>query len=49
MIEMPEATTLANQMNAVLVGKTFARFARGSLRHKFLWLNRPDEDFQAIL
>jgi formamidopyrimidine-DNA glycosylase len=49
MIEMPEATTIAYQMNDTLVGKNMSQFARGNLTHKFLWLNRPVEDFAAIL
>ncbi len=49
MIEMPEATTIAKQMNAELVGKTIASFGRGNKTHKFLWLNRPDEEYAAIL
>jgi formamidopyrimidine-DNA glycosylase len=49
MIEMPEATTIAKQMNQTLVGKTIANFGRGNKTHKFLWLNRPDEEFEAIL
>ena len=49
MIEMPEATTIANQMNTELTGKTIAHFGRGVMRHKFLWLNRPDEEYEAIL
>lgn len=49
MIEMPEATTLANQMNATLASKTIQRFGRGELVHKFLWLNRPDEEYARIL
>lgn len=49
MIEMPEATTLANQMNVALTGKTVQRFGRGELVHKFLWLNRPVEEYASIL
>ncbi|MBC8496251.1 MAG: hypothetical protein H8D37_01190 [Chloroflexi bacterium] len=49
MIEMPEATTIAEQMNAELTGKTIASFGRGNKTHKFLWLNRPDEEYAAIL
>lgn len=49
MIEMPEATTIARQMNQTLSGKTVARFRRGNKTHKFLWLNRPDEEFEIIL
>jgi formamidopyrimidine-DNA glycosylase len=49
MIEMPEAATLARQMNAELTGKEIAYFARGTQTHKFLWLNRPDEEYETIL
>ena len=49
MIEMPEATTLANQMNEVLIGKMVQSFGRGELVHKFLWLNRPVEEYASLL
>lgn len=49
MIEMPEATTIAQQMNQTLTGKTIVKFELGNKIHKFLWLNRPDEDYEAIL
>ncbi len=49
MIEMPEAKTIAQQMNETLPGKTIAKFGRGSKTHKFLWLNRPDEEYEAVL
>ena len=49
MIEMPEAFTLARQINETLTGKTFLRFEQGELRHKFLWLNQPAEETSAIL
>ena len=49
MIEMPEATTLANQMNGTLTGKTVQHFGRGELVHKFLWLNRSVEEYDSIL
>ncbi len=49
MIEMPEAFTLARQMNETLTGKTFQSFTQGELRHKFLWLDRPAEETSAIL
>lgn len=49
MIEMPEATTLANQMNVTLTGKKVQHFERGELVHKFLWLNRPEEEYDSIL
>jgi len=49
MIEMPEATTIAKQMNETLAGKTISKFGRGNKTHKFLWLNRPDEEYETIL
>lgn len=49
MIEMPEAFTLARQVNEALTGKTFQGFAQGELRHKFLWLDRPAEESSAML
>lgn len=49
MIEMPEASTLARQINETLIGKTFQHFGQGELRHKFLWLNKPAEETSAIL
>lgn len=49
MIEMPEAFTLARQINETLIGKTFQGFEQGELRHKFLWLNKPAEETSAIL
>jgi formamidopyrimidine-DNA glycosylase len=48
MIEMPEAATLARQMNAELTGKVIASFSRGTQTHKFLWLNRPDVEYETI-
>jgi formamidopyrimidine-DNA glycosylase len=35
-------------MNETLVGKTISSFGRGHKTHKFLWLNRPDEDYEKI-
>ena len=49
MIEMPEAWTMAHQMDETLTGKTFQHFARGALVHKFLWLSKPAEEYDAIL
>jgi len=49
MIEMPEAFTIAHQMNDTLVGKTVQHFARGALVHKFLWLSKPAEEYDAFL
>jgi formamidopyrimidine-DNA glycosylase len=49
MIEMPEATTIARQMNETLVGKTVQHFARGELIHKFLWLSKSEQEYDSIL
>jgi formamidopyrimidine-DNA glycosylase len=49
MIEMPEAYVISHQMHETLAGKTIQRFARGPLVHKFLWLNRQEEETQALL
>ena len=49
MIEMPEAWTIAYQMNKTLTGKTFQHFARGALVHKFLFLSKPAEEYDAFL
>ncbi|HSB66773.1 MAG TPA: DNA-formamidopyrimidine glycosylase family protein [Anaerolineales bacterium] len=49
MIEMPEAVTIARQMQQALTGKTYQHFSRGALTHKFLWLNRPAEEYDALL
>ena len=49
MIEMPEAVTISRQMNGEITGKIISAFSRGPLTHKFLWLNRPDEEFEGIL
>jgi formamidopyrimidine-DNA glycosylase len=49
MLEMPEVVTIAQQMQATLTGKTFQRFSRGVLVHKFLWLSKTAEEYDAIL
>jgi formamidopyrimidine-DNA glycosylase len=49
MIEMPEAWTIATQMNETLTGKTFQHFAHGVLVHKFLFLSKPAEEYDAFL
>ncbi|MFZ2096962.1 MAG: DNA-formamidopyrimidine glycosylase family protein [Anaerolineales bacterium] len=49
MIEMPEATTIAHQMKETLVGKTIQHFMRGPLVHKFLWLSKSAEEYDAFL
>lgn len=49
MLEMPEATTIARQMHTTLTGKTFLHFTRGELVHKFLWLSKSAEEYDALL
>jgi formamidopyrimidine-DNA glycosylase len=49
MLEMPEAVTIARQMQSTLTGKTIQHFTRGVLVHKFLWLSKPAEEYDAIL
>jgi formamidopyrimidine-DNA glycosylase len=49
MLEMPEAVTIAQQMQATLTGKTIQHFSRGELVHKFLWLSKPAEEYDATL
>lgn len=49
MIELPEATTIARQMNAELTGKQIADGNRGNAPHKFAFYNRPPEEYAAIL
>jgi formamidopyrimidine-DNA glycosylase len=49
MIEMPEAATLARQMQEILTGKTIQHFSQGPLVHKFLWLNKPAEEYNTFL
>ncbi len=49
MLEMPEAVTIAGQMQKTLAGKTFQHFSRGALTHKFLWLSKPAEEYDTIL
>ena len=49
MIEMPEAMTIARQMDETLTGKTFQHFTRGPLTHKFLWVTMPAEEYDTLL
>ena len=48
MIELPEATTIARQMNVELRGKRLADGNRGNSPHKFAFYNRPPEEYAAI-
>ncbi|MBI3923263.1 MAG: hypothetical protein HY318_17715 [Armatimonadetes bacterium] len=49
MIELPEATTIARQINAELQGKRIAEGNRGSSPHKFAFYNLLPEEYAAIL
>jgi hypothetical protein len=49
MLEMPEAVTIAQQMQATLTSKTFQHFSQGVLVHKFLWLSKTAQEYDAIL
>jgi formamidopyrimidine-DNA glycosylase len=49
MIELPEATTIARQMNAELKGKRIADGNRGNSPHKFAFYNHSPEEYAAIL
>ena len=49
MIELPEATTIARQMNDELSGKRIESGIRGNAPHKFAFYNRPPEEYEAIL
>jgi formamidopyrimidine-DNA glycosylase len=49
MIEMPEAMTIARQINETLTGKIILHFSRGELVHKFLWLSKPADEYDTIL
>ena len=49
MIELPEASTFARQINAELKGKCIADANRGNSPHKFAFYNLPPEQYAAIL
>jgi len=49
MIELPEASTIARQMNEELIGKRIESGIRGNAPHKFAFYNRPPEEYEAIL
>ncbi len=48
MFELPEYTVLALQMNDTLVGKVVQRGTLGNTRHKFVWYNRSQEEFENL-
>ena len=49
MIELPEAVTIAGQINAALSGKRIVEGNRGTSPHKFAFYTRTAEDYEAIL
>ena len=49
MIEIPEATTIARQINAGLTGKHIADGCRGNSPHKFAFYNHTPEEYAEIL
>jgi len=49
MIELPEAVTLARQINETLRGKRIAEAVRGNTPHKFAFYNHTPEEYAAIL
>ncbi|HEY3416503.1 MAG TPA: DNA-formamidopyrimidine glycosylase family protein [Armatimonadota bacterium] len=49
MIELPEATIIAQQINAELKGKRIADGNRGNSPHKFAFYTFPPEEYAAIL
>ena len=49
MIELPEATTIARQMNSELKGKKIKSSIRGNSPHRFAFYTRSREEYEAIL
>jgi len=49
MIELPEALTIARQMNDELKGKKIESGNRGNSPHKFAFYNREPEEYEEIL
>lgn len=49
MIELPEATTLAQQINRSLVGKSVISTLAAQSPHKFAWYNGDPADYPAML
>jgi formamidopyrimidine-DNA glycosylase len=49
MIELPEAVTIARQMDQELKGKRIKTIVRGSSPHKFAFYTRPAKAYQSIL
>lgn len=49
MIELPEAITLAKQINACLVGKTLKAVLPPTKLHKFCWFNGDPLDYESLI
>jgi len=49
MIELPEAVTLANQMNAAVKGKIIKRVTAAQTPHKFAWYYGDPQKYEALL
>ena len=49
MIELPEALTIARQMNDELNGKRIESGNQGNSTHKFAWYNHKPEEYEEIL
>ena len=49
MIELPEATVIAQQMNAELTGKQIEAGSRGNATHKFAFSSGSEEEYETIL
>ncbi|MEL7625297.1 MAG: DNA-formamidopyrimidine glycosylase family protein [Anaerolineaceae bacterium] len=49
MLELPETTTIAQQINQLLVGKTVSSVIAGYSPHKFAWLNLEPSEYAKVL
>lgn len=49
MIELPEATIIANQLNTTLQGKRITSAVRGNVPHKFAFYSRSAEEYTELL
>lgn len=48
MFELPEAITLARQINESIAGRTIHSGSLGNSPHKFVWYNRTHDEFAAL-
>ncbi len=49
MIELPEAYTLAGQVQKTMLGKKIVRVTAGHTPHKFAWFNGDPQNYPALL